>query len=168
MSSAEDSDSQPLNRKPSVGQSNKVKPRELKAIQRGYSQIMSSIDLEKQSKAKQGAEEVEDREARKARLYFENIQKKERDLARKKKLKEQREQKKTMVSTSDRRSDCKVIKQQSKSMRTHSEEAGSSSQEEHYVPASVIRRGSQRRGQSQYRGRGRRGRYGRPSRGRRP
>ena len=47
MSSAEDSDTQPLNRKASVGQSNKVKPRELKAIQRGYSQIMSSIDLEK-------------------------------------------------------------------------------------------------------------------------
>lgn len=72
---------------------------------------MSSIDLEKQSRAKQGAEEVEDREAKKARLIFENIQKKERDLARKKKLKEQREQRKTMVSTSDReRSDGKVIK----------------------------------------------------------
>ena len=111
MSSAEDSDSQPLNRKASVGQSNKVKPRELKAIQRGYSQIMSSIDLEKQSKAKQGAEEVEDREAKKARLYFEMVQKKERDAARKKKLKEQREQRKTVEPTSDReRSDCKVLK----------------------------------------------------------
>lgn len=81
-----------------VGQSNKVKPRELKAIQKGYQQYQKQLDREKEQK--QGKHEktdvVEDREMKKMRMYEEMFQKKAQEEERKRKLKEKREIKKQL------------------------------------------------------------------------
>ena len=87
-----DDDDQPRR----VGQSNKVKPRELKAIQKGYQQFQTSYDREKESKQTKAGEKketcvIEDREMKKMRMYEEMFQKKAQEEERKKKLKEKRE-----------------------------------------------------------------------------
>lgn len=77
-----------------VGQSNKVKPRELKAIQKGYQQFFTQLDREKELKSAKVGEKTdvaEDREMKKMRMYEEMFQKKAYEEERKRRLKENRE-----------------------------------------------------------------------------
>ena len=77
-----------------VGQSNKVKPRELKAIQKGYQLFQTQLDREKESKQNKSGEKpdvLEDREMKKMRMYEEMFLKKAKEEERKQRLKERRE-----------------------------------------------------------------------------
>ena len=49
---------------------------------------MTSMDREKETKARQGADEPEDRDAKKARIYHEMFEKRAKEEERKRKLKE--------------------------------------------------------------------------------